>query len=218
MAVSGTQGGGKSGGHGALVVGTPAIVPHGTDIFATRTIPVVTAADDATASALTARGGDAGAQAAFVRSTQAEVWRFCAALVDPGAADDLTQETYLRAFKALPAFEARSGVRTWLLGIARRTCADHLRAVVRRRRLDAKLSAQAWTDGPQPDPAPGLGVADLLRALSDERRTAFVLTQVIGLSYAEAAAVEDVPVGTIRSRVARAREELVAAVAQARAS
>ena len=53
--------------------------------------------------------------------------------------------------------------------------------------------------------------------LSEERRTAFVLTQVLGLSYAEAAAVEEVPVGTIRSRVARARDELVSAVAKARA-
>ena len=83
--------------------------------------------DPTTELALRARGGDAGAQAAFVRATQAEVWRFTAALVDPGAADDLTQETYLRAFKALPGFEARSSVRTWLLGIARRACADHLR-------------------------------------------------------------------------------------------
>jgi RNA polymerase sigma-70 factor (ECF subfamily) len=177
----------------------------------------VIAADDATALALAARSGDTGAQAAFVRRTQAEVWRFCAALVDPGAADDLTQETYLRAFKALPGFEGRSTVRTWLLGIARRACADHLRAVVRRRRLDARLAAQAWTDVPMPDPAGRLGTADLLRALSDERRTAFVLTQVVGLSYAEAAVVEEVPVGTIRSRVARARAELVAAVTQARA-
>ncbi|MDT5042589.1 MAG: polymerase sigma-70 factor, subfamily [Actinoplanes sp.] len=201
----------------ALVVGTPDIVPHPTDILRPRTIPRVTAADDATALALAARSGDTGAQAAFVRRTQAEVWRFCAALVDPGAADDLTQETYLRAFRALPGFEGRSTVRTWLLGIARRACADHLRAVVRRRRLDARLAAQAWTDVPMPDPAGRLGTADLLRALSDERRTAFVLTQVVGLSYAEAAAVEEVPVGTIRSRVARARAELVAAVTQARA-
>ena len=177
----------------------------------------MTAADDATALALAARSGDPGAQAALVRSTQTEVWRFCAALVDPGAADDLTQETFLRAFKALPGFEGRSGIRTWLLGIARRACADHLRAVVRRRRLDAKLAAQAWTETPHPDPAQRLGTADLLRALSEERRTAFVLTQVIGLSYAEAAAVEEVPVGTIRSRVARARDELVTAVAEARA-
>jgi RNA polymerase sigma-70 factor (ECF subfamily) len=174
--------------------------------------------DAATDLALRARTGDTGAQAAFVRTTQTEVWRFTAALVDPGAADDLTQETYLRAFRALPGFEGRSSVRTWLLGIARRVCADHLRAVVRRRRLDARLAAQAWTEVPQGDPAHPLGTADLLRALSAERRTAFVLTQVLGLSYAEAAAVEDVPVGTIRSRVARAREDLVAAVAEARAS
>ncbi|MEU8614280.1 sigma factor, partial [Actinoplanes sp. NPDC048791] len=88
----------------------------------------MTAADPLTALALAARSGDADAQAALVRGTQAEVWRFTAALVDPGAADDLTQETYLRAFKALPGFVGRAMVRTWLLGIARRTCADHLRA------------------------------------------------------------------------------------------
>jgi RNA polymerase sigma-70 factor, ECF subfamily len=173
--------------------------------------------DPTTEMALRAAAGDAAAQAAFVRATQTDVWRFTAALVDPGVADDLTQETYLRAFKALPGFEGRSSVRTWLLGIARRTCADHLRSVVRRRRLTARLAAQAWTEAPAPDPAHRLSTDDLLGRLSEERRTAFVLTQVIGLSYAEAAAVEEVPVGTIRSRVARARDELVTAVNQARA-
>jgi RNA polymerase sigma-70 factor (ECF subfamily) len=174
--------------------------------------------DPATDFALRARSGDPAAREALVRATQAEVWRFTAALVDPGAADDLTQETYLRAFRALDGFEGRASVRTWLLGIARRTCADHLRVVVRRRRLDARLAAQAWTEAPHPDPAHRLGAADLLRRLSPERRTAFVLTQVMGLSYAEAAEIEDVPVGTIRSRVARARDELVTAVANAQAS
>jgi len=182
----------------------------------------VTAAESAhdpvTVLALAARSGDPAAQAAFVRGTQAEVWRFTAALVDPGAADDLTQETFLRAFGALAGFEGRSSVRTWLLGIARRTCADHLRTVVRRRRLDARLAAQAATQAPHPDPALRLGAHDLLRRLNDQRRTAFVLTQVVGLSYAEAAEVENVPVGTIRSRVARARDELATAVAAARAS
>jgi RNA polymerase sigma-70 factor (ECF subfamily) len=173
--------------------------------------------DETTALALAAADGDAAAQAAFVRATQTDVWRFTAALVDPGFADDLTQETYLRAFRSLSSFEGRSSVRTWLLGIARRTCADHLRAVVRRRRLDARLAAQAWTDLPAPDPAHRLSTSDLLSRLSEDRRTAFVLTQVMGMSYAEAAEVEDVPVGTIRSRVARARDELVTLVAQARA-
>ena len=176
-----------------------------------------TGVDPTTALALRARRGDPAAQAAFVRATQAEVWRFTAALIDPGSADDLTQDTYLRAFAALPGFEARSSVRTWLLGIARRVCADHLRAVVRRRRLDARLAVQAYTTPPHPDPAHRLGAADLLDRLSDERRTAFVLTQVLGLSYAEAATVEDVPVGTIRSRVARARDDLVTALARAEA-
>jgi RNA polymerase sigma-70 factor (ECF subfamily) len=162
--------------------------------------------------ALAARGGDPVAQAAFVRHTQPEVWRFVAALVDPGSADDLTQETYLRAFRALPSFEGRSSARTWLLGIARRACADHLRAVVRRRRLGERLAAQARTEPGIPDSASHLGVADLVRRLPAQRQGAFVLTQVLGLSYAEAAAVEGVPVGTIRSRVARARAELVEAV------
>ncbi len=178
-------------------------------------VPETATADPATAWALAARDGDPTAQAAFVRATQVEVWRFAAALVDSDSADDLTQEAYLRAFRALPAFEARSSARTWLLGIARRTCADHLRTVVRRRRLDQRLTADAYTDAPHPDPAGQLGAADLLRRLPAERRGAFVLTQLLGLSYAEAAAVEGVPVGTIRSRVARARTELVDAVGEA---
>src|SRR5919199_1619509 len=133
-------------------------------------LPLVT--DPITGLALRARGGDRAAQAALVRATQAEIWRFTAALVDPGSADDLTQETYLRAFRAIGGFEGRSSVRTWLLGIARRVCADHLRAVVRRRRLDARLAAQAYTDVPHPDPAHRLGAYDLLGRLSEERRTA----------------------------------------------
>ncbi|MFG3581740.1 sigma-70 family RNA polymerase sigma factor [Micromonospora chersina] len=173
------------------------------------------ARDAATDAALAARDGDRTAQVAFVRATQAEVWRFAAALVDPDSADDLTQETYLRAFRALPGFEGRSTARTWLLGIARRACADHLRTVVRRRRLDQRLAAHATADRPYPDPAGQLGATDLVRRLPAERRSAFVLTQLLGLSYAEAAAVEGVPVGTIRSRVARARDELVAAVGDA---
>jgi RNA polymerase sigma-70 factor (ECF subfamily) len=174
--------------------------------------------DDATVWALAARSGDPHAQAAFVRTTQAEVWRFAAALVDPASADDLTQETYLRAFRALAGFEGRSSARTWLLGIARRACADHLRGVVRRRRLDRRMAADAATGQAQSDPAGQIAAAELLQRLPGERREAFVLTQVLGLSYAEAAEVEGVPVGTIRSRVARARAELVESMGEALAS
>jgi RNA polymerase sigma-70 factor (ECF subfamily) len=171
--------------------------------------------DEATQWAFAARAGDPVATAAFVRITQAEVWRFVAALVDSAAADDLTQETYLRAFRALPAFEGRASARTWLLGIARRTCADHIRATVRRRAL---LSRAAMLEASEPtgdDPSGAVGATELLRRLNPAQREAFVLTQVIGLSYEEAAQSLNVPIGTIRSRVARARIELVAAVSQA---
>ena len=110
------------------------------------------ALDDATHWALRARDGDPAAQAAFVRATQSEVWRFTAALVDPDTADDLPQETYLRAFRALPAFEGRSSARTWLLGIARRACADHLRTVVRRRRLRRPADRSGAHRPPVPRP------------------------------------------------------------------
>ncbi|GAA3386178.1 sigma-70 family RNA polymerase sigma factor [Cryptosporangium minutisporangium] len=174
--------------------------------------------DDVTEWALRAQRGDTLATAAFVRATQPDVWRFCASLVDVDAADDLTQETYLRAFRALPGFAARASVRTWLLGIARRTCADHLRTVVRRRRLDEMLRARLATGSPMPDPSATSGATDLLARLPADRRSAFVLTQLVGLSYQEAATVEGVPIGTIRSRVARARDDLIAALHQAAAS
>jgi RNA polymerase sigma-70 factor, ECF subfamily len=168
---------------------------------------------DLEAVAVAAAGGDPAAQAALVRATQAAVWRLAAALVDRDAADDLTQETYLRALRALPGFEGRAGVRTWLLSIARHTCADHLRATVRRRRLGERL-VSAPVD-PPPDQTRIVEAVDLLRRLDPPRRAAFVLTQVVGLSYQEAAAVEGVPVGTIRSRVARARTDLVDALSPA---
>jgi RNA polymerase sigma-70 factor (ECF subfamily) len=162
--------------------------------------------------------GDPLAAAALVRATQSDVWRLCAALGDRSSADDLTQETYARAFGSLHRFEHRSSVRTWLLAIARRVCADAVRSRRRRRltlvRDDADLetcSKPRLTD----DVAEGAAVSDLLARLDPDRREAFVLTQLIGLPYAEAADVAGCPVGTIRSRVARARADLVAVLARA---
>ncbi|HEY0126074.1 MAG TPA: sigma-70 family RNA polymerase sigma factor [Blastococcus sp.] len=159
--------------------------------------------------------GDPLAAAALVRATQSDVWRLCAALGDGQNADDLTQETYLRAFGALHRFEHRSSVRTWLLSIARRVCADAVRSRRRRRltlvRDDADLEGLTRTrDG---DPvAEGAAVDDLLARLDADRREAFVLTQLLGLPYAEAAVVAGCPVGTIRSRVARARADLIGSI------
>ncbi|RBY86979.1 sigma-70 family RNA polymerase sigma factor [Blastococcus sp. TF02A-26] len=161
--------------------------------------------------------GDALAAAALVRATQSDVWRLCAALVDRASADDLTQETYLRAFGAMHRFAGRSTLRTWLLAIARRVCADALRSRRRRRlTLVSDDAVQQALEGPAAGSADTVGesaaVADLLARLTAERREAFVLTQLLGLSYADAAEVAGCPVGTIRSRVARARDDLVTAL------
>jgi RNA polymerase sigma-70 factor, ECF subfamily len=133
--------------------------------------------DELTALARAAGRGDRDALAEFVKQTQGDVWRFCAHLVDPAAADDLTQDTYLRAIPALRRFRGDAQVRTWLLAIARRVCAAEMGVRSRDRELAARLAA-------------------------------FVLTQLLGCSYAEAADVCDCPVAAIRSRVARAREDL----------
>ena len=118
----------------------------------------------------------------------------------------------MRAWKALPAFRGDSSARTWLLAIARRACADAVRRNVRRRRLTrrAEEQASAATSGGATDDHSGAqAVHALVDALPRDQRTAFVLTQVVGCSYAEAASVCGVPIGTIRSRVARAREQLL---------
>ncbi|MEO3745748.1 sigma-70 family RNA polymerase sigma factor [Plantactinospora sp. B5E13] len=172
--------------------------------------------DEITGLALAARAGDRSAAAAFIRATQHDVHRFVSHLVGPGEAEDLTQETYLRAMRALPRFAARSKALTWLLAIARRACADHVRTVVRRPRVAALPDWQLAADAELAREAAGFaGAVELARLLEDlapDRREAFVATQVVGLSYAEAAEVCACPVGTIRSRVARAREDLVAAM------
>lgn len=156
-----------------------------------------------------ARDGDHVAVGHLVRATQAEVRRLCAHLASPADADDLVQETYERALKALRGYRGDAPVRLWLLGIARRTCADAVRRRQRRDRLRGRLLALAAEHQP---PAHGAAAEnELLAALDPDRRAAFVLTQLHGLSYADAATACRVPVGTIRSRVARARAELLAA-------
>lgn len=162
--------------------------------------------DEITEVALRARRGDAAAAADFVRATQADVWRLCAHLGDRQHADDLTQDTYARAFASLHRFLGRSSARTWLLSIARRVCADHVRGAQRRRRLPEPAERFGT------DPAESVAVRAVISSLEPQRREAFVLTQLLGLSYAEAADVCDCPVGTVRSRVARARDDLVAAL------
>jgi RNA polymerase sigma-70 factor, ECF subfamily len=169
--------------------------------------------DDITTMALAAGQGDRAAANSFIRSTQRDVWRFLVYLVGRSEAEDLTQETFIRAFAGVHRFSARSHARTWLLAIARRVAVDHFRAANARPKIADEHDWQTAVEQSRTPNLPGidetvsLGLA--VRALSGDRRDAFVLTQVLGLGYAEAADVCGCPVGTIRSRVARARRDLV---------
>ncbi len=169
--------------------------------------------DELTRLFLAARDGDRTSLLHAIRLGQPDVWRLAYHLVGADDADDVTQDTFVRAWKALPAFRGDSSARTWLLSITRRACADQVRRTVRRRRLAARLERATLPGAASTvDPSDAHAVSALVDELPDDQRAAFVLTQVIGCSYEEAAAACGVPIGTIRSRVARARAHLVDAV------
>ncbi len=168
--------------------------------------------DRLTELALAARRGDAGALDELIEAAWDPLWQLCAALVDLQSADDLAQEALTRAVAGLRSFRGEASVRTWLAAIGRHVCADELRRRARRRRRQQELAGVGSPEVTESGPDGPLAVADLIHRLDSDRRTAFVLTQVVGLSYSEAAAVCACPVGTIRSRVARARQQLLDAL------
>ncbi|TXK41539.1 sigma-70 family RNA polymerase sigma factor [Nonomuraea sp. C10] len=176
----------------------------------------VRAADDRrlTSLALAAREGGPAEVEAFTRAAYADVRRFLAYLTDVQSADDLTQETFVRVLRSLPGFAGRSSARAWLLSIARRVVVDRFRAAGARPVVADLADWQAVVERCQPRDLPsfqdGVDLAELLAAVPSERRRAFVLTQVVGLQYTEAAELLGCPVGTVRSRVARARLQLCA--------
>jgi len=154
--------------------------------------------------------GDDVAFGRLVRATQAAVWGVCRNLGSVGEEEDLVQETYLRAIRSAPAYRGEAPVLVWLLTIARRTCADHVRRRTRQRDLLQRLARERHVTS-----APGSSTEALLAELDVDRRAAFTLTQLVGLSYEEAAQVLDCPIGTVRSRVARARLQLLELVQRA---
>lgn len=176
-----------------------------------RSVSTIRRVEDWTRWALDARDGDERSWRRLVEASQPHVWRLCAHLGDREAADDLTQETYLRAIRSLRSYRGAAPVRVWLFAIARRVVADDIAARRKRRTVDQSLLAASYLQQ-HPDHAESSALIALLADLDPDRREAFVITQVLGFSYADAAAIAGCPVGTIRSRVARAREELATAV------
>ena len=119
--------------------------------------------------------GDPESLTELVRATQGDLWRFIAHLAGRDVADDLTQETYLRALRSLPTFRHRAPVRVWLLSIARRVVATHFEeAASEQRRRQLAAAQPAETAGG--NPAETVALNDLVKRLDVVYRDAFVLT------------------------------------------
>jgi len=156
---------------------------------------------------LAAAAGDAEASRRFFVWARTEIEPLCRLLGDPDSIDDLIQETNERIVASMHRFRGDGPAVHWVRQITRRVCADSVRRRERTRRRNGRLEG-----GVVADVHHDLGTTeldDVLDRLDPDRRDAFVLTQVLGLSYAEAADVIDCPIGTVRSRVARARMDLI---------
>ena len=166
--------------------------------------------------------GDKGAFDLLVLKYQHKIVNLVMRYVrDPELALDITQEAFIKAYRALPRFRGDSAFYTWMYRIAVNTAKNHL-AAQRRRPMDVELDLQdpeqydlhaklKETDTPE-----GITLSNELQeiveraiaALPEDLRTAIVLRELEGMSYEEIAQTMDCPVGTVRSRIFRARDAI----------
>ncbi len=156
-----------------------------------------------------AKAGDREAFGRLMERFQAPVYRVVRGILSDAAdAEDVAQEAFLRAFESLKKFRGESGFFTWLYRIA---VNEALRA--RKRRNFAPLEAVPEAESPRPElpdeDGPSLAALErLLGRLSDEFRSIVVLRDIEGLSYQDIAETLEIPMGTVESRLFRARREL----------
>lgn len=175
------------------------------------------ASDEALVAGLAA--GDGRAATAFVRRFQARVYGLALSMVGDGAvAEELAQEAFARAWRHAGAYDPRRGrVVTWLLSITRNLAIDHLRAK-RTEPLDPSALTGAesalWTSAPE---TPG-GTVDVqtaalreaLAMLPGEQRRAVLLASLYGYTAREIAEIEEIPLGTAKTRIRAALQKLAA--------
>lgn len=177
----------------------------------------------AEADALLVREAQGGSRVAFdmlVLKYQRRVERLLSRSVrDPADVADLCQETFLAAYRALPAFRGDSAFYTWLYRIAINAAQRHRS----RQRPVESLDDDGGTFGTEAAPSDhatpeallasrqlATGLDEAVAALADDQRRALLLREVDGLSYDEIADLMDCPPGTVRSRIFRAREAVAA--------
>ena len=165
--------------------------------------------------------GDKQAFGLLVVKYQRKLARLLSRLIrDPAEVEDVAQEAFLKAYRALPSFRGDSAFYTWLYRIGVNTAKNYLVSQGRRAPTSTEFDseeAETFEDGDQlrdmntPEHLRatrqiGETVNAAMEALPEELRTAIMLRELEGLSYEEIAEIMDCPIGTVRSRIFRARE------------
>ena len=167
--------------------------------------------------------GDKQAFGLLVAKYQRKLARLLSRLIrDPAEVEDVAQETFIKAYRALPSFRGDSAFYTWLYRIGINTAKNFLVSQGRRAPTTTDFDseeAETFEDGDQlrdintPERLMmtrqiGDTVNSAMEALPEELKTAIVLREIEGLSYDEIATIMDCPIGTVRSRIFRAREAI----------
>ncbi len=172
-----------------------------------------------------AQRGDKHAFELLVAKYQRRLGRLISRFVrNSSEAEDVTQEAFIKAYRALPAFRGESAFYTWLYRIGINTAKNHLLAQGRRAPTSTPFDSEEAEDfedaallhevaTPENELMSKQVVAvvnESLQQLPEDLRTALTLREIEGLSYEEIAAVMNCPIGTVRSRIFRAREVVAA--------
>ena len=163
------------------------------------------------------REGDLDAFNRLVERYQTRVYRLAYRMVGPASADDAAQDAFISAFKSLRSFRG-GNFRSWLLRITANVCRDQLRASKRKggASLDEMLEAGAWappSTGRSPEDAAtdaelNAAIMAAVAALPPDQRAVLVLIDIEGYSYEETAEAVAASLGTVKSRLSRAREKV----------
>jgi len=172
---------------------------------------------------LRAQRGDKRAFGLLVAKYQRKLGRLLSRLVrDPAEVEDVTQEAFIKAYRALPSFRGDSAFYTWLYRIAINTAKNYLVALGRRAPTSTgfdhedaegfeeaeQLRDQATPESEMHGKQIAATVNHAMEQLPEDLRTAITLREIEGLSYEEIATVMNCPIGTVRSRIFRAREAI----------
>jgi len=170
-----------------------------------------------------AQRGDKHAFGLLVEKYQRKLGRLLSRMIrDQAEVEDVVQEAFIKAYRALPNFRNESAFYTWLYRIGINTAKNYLVAMGRRPRAVPEIEvedAENFEDGDElrtiATPETELmskqvaqAVNDTVAALPEELRTAITLREIEGLSYEEIATMMNCPIGTVRSRIFRARETI----------